>query len=142
MAYGYLADTTVLIHAAYVLFVVLGLPVILFGAWRGWGWVRNFWFRLAHVSCMVFVGCEAAVGMTCPLTVLERHFRTLAGQEMYTGEFLAHWAEELLYFRWPQWTFDSLHVGFSLVLLAVLVLVPPRWPWRTDTPQLSPTKAG
>ena len=30
-----LADATVVFHAAYVLFVVLGLPVILIGAWRG-----------------------------------------------------------------------------------------------------------
>jgi hypothetical protein len=139
--YRLLADAALLFHAGYVLFVVLGLPVILLGAWRGWGWVRNFWFRLAHLLCMVIVGFEALAAIPCPLTVLERSLRSLAGQQSYPGEFLAYWAERLLYLNWPQWAFDTLHVSFSLVLLAVFVLVPPRWPRRTAASHIAHSQA-
>ena len=141
VTYRHIADGMVIFHAGYVLFVVLGLPVILFGAWRGWGWVRNFWFRMIHLLCMVVVGGEALAGITCPLTVLERHYRTLAGQETSQREFLAYWADRLLYISWPQWAFDALHVGFSLILLATFLLIPPRWPWRSPRPQLARTDA-
>ena len=132
-----IADAVLLLHAGYVLFVVLGLPVILIGALCRWSWIRNFWFRLAHLLCMVVVGLEAVVGMTCPLTVLERHFRTLAGQDVYEREFLAYWADRLLYVEWPSWAFDALHVAFSLVLIALFVLIPPRWPWKSPNAQVA-----
>lgn len=136
-SYRLLADAVLLLHAGYVLFVVLGLPVILIGAACRWGWVRNFWFRTIHLSCMVIVGLEALVDMTCPLTVLERYLRTQAGEEMYEREFLAYWAEKLLYLDWPSWAFNVLHISFSIVLIATFVLIPPHWPWKPPTPQVA-----
>jgi hypothetical protein len=137
MSHRLLADAILYFHAGYVLFVVLGLPVILVGALCGWSWIRNFWFRIIHLACMVVVGLEAVVGMTCPLTVFERHFRTLAGQEFYEREFLSYWADRLLYVDWPPWAFDALHIAFSLVLIAVFIFIPPRWPWKARNAQVA-----
>ena len=43
-----LADIVVVIHFAYVAFVVLGLVAVLMGYVFKWNWVRNRWFRLTH----------------------------------------------------------------------------------------------
>ena len=43
--YRLLADVVVVVHAGYVLFVVIGLLVIAVGVARGWQGVRNPWFR-------------------------------------------------------------------------------------------------
>ena len=139
--YRHLADAVLYLHAGYVVFVVLGLPVILIGAACRWGWVRNFWFRIVHLSLMAVVGLEAVIDMTCPLTVLERHFRTLAGQQMYEREFLSYWADRLLYLDWPAWAFNALHICFTIVLIATFVLIPPRWPWKSPTPQVAEPNA-
>ena len=40
-----LADLIVVLHAAYVSFVVFGLAAILLGVVFRWRWVRNVWFR-------------------------------------------------------------------------------------------------
>ena len=131
------ADAVLLAHFLFVVFVVAGLPLVLVGAARNWSWVRNRAFRLGHFASIAFVAGEALIGMTCPLTVLERHFRTQAGQEIYEREFLAYWADRLLYVEWPSWAFDALHVAFSLVLIALFVLIPPRWPWKSPNAQVA-----
>jgi hypothetical protein len=128
--YHLLAEATVVLHAAYVLFVVLLAPLILVGAWLKWSWVRNFWLRLTHLIMMVFVGLEAVVGMQCPLTDLEDHFRGKAGQAQYEVDFLAHWADRLLYVQLNQFELDFIHISFSLFLIGLFVFVRPRWPWR------------
>ena len=66
-----LADLILIAHGAVVLFIVAGLPAIWIGASCGWRWVRNFWFRVAHLAAIVFVAAEALLGIACPLTVWE-----------------------------------------------------------------------
>ena len=44
-----LADVIVVLHAAYVSFVVFGLAAILLGIVFRWSWVRNVWFRAIHL---------------------------------------------------------------------------------------------
>ena len=41
-----LADSLLVVHFAFVAFVVVGFILILAGLWCGWKWVRNFWFRI------------------------------------------------------------------------------------------------
>ena len=75
-----LADLIVVFHASYVSFVVLGLLVILIGAVLRWKWVRNFWFRIAHLAAIGVVVVESLAGIPCPLTVWESQLRRTAGQ--------------------------------------------------------------
>ncbi len=87
MAYRILADLVVLLHAAFVVFVVLGG----FLAWR-WRWVA--WLHLPTAVWGVLIEYK---GWVCPLTPLENHFRTRAGLEGYTGGFIEHHIIPLLY---------------------------------------------
>ena len=128
--YRIAADATVVFHAAFALFVVIGLLLILAGALRGWNWVRNFWFRMAHFSAIAFVVAESWLGITCPLTTWEHRLRELAGQSTYRGDFIAHWVGELLFFEFPTWAFTVVYSLFALAVLATLLFAPPRFSRR------------
>ncbi len=133
MSFNHLfAHLIVIIHALYFSFVVGGMLLILIGIVRRWQWIRNFWFRAAHLAAIVLVGVEAVFGWVCPLTGLEKYFKEQAGEQSYGGDFVAYWAERLLYWDFPQWVFNALHIGFALLVLATFILAPPRWPWKRD----------
>src|SRR5262249_9859623 len=59
MFYRWLADVVVALHVGYVACVVVGLALILLGRALAWGWVRNRWFRLAHLLLIVTVVIRA-----------------------------------------------------------------------------------
>ena len=86
-----LADLVLVIHAAFVAFVVVGLVLICVGRFRGWAFVRNVWFRVAHLAAMGVVAAESLVGFICPLTMWEDQLRLLAGaRQRYAGSFIQH----------------------------------------------------
>ncbi|HEU5260028.1 MAG TPA: DUF2784 domain-containing protein [Gemmatimonadales bacterium] len=87
MAYRLLADAVVLLHAAFVAFVVLGG----FLAWR-WRWLV-----LLHVPCAIWGILIEYKGWICPLTPLENHFRARAGLAGYEGGFIEHYLIPALY---------------------------------------------
>ncbi|MBX3445022.1 MAG: DUF2784 domain-containing protein [Planctomyces sp.] len=122
-----LADITVTLHVAFVAFVVAGQLLILIGAVRGWSWIRNVWFRGLHLAAIVVVVLEAWAGVTCPLTVWEQDFRARAGQTSYTGDFIAHWLHELLFFEdVPEHIFTACYSAFGAAVLLTFWLAPPR----------------
>ncbi|MBI3874801.1 MAG: DUF2784 domain-containing protein [Verrucomicrobia bacterium] len=126
-----LADLVLVIHFAFVAFVVIGLILVWLGWWRRWEWVRNFWFRLLHLLAMGFVAAEAVLGVTCPLTTWENQLRlTAGGGERYAGSFIQHWIHKVMFFQLPERVFT---MAYLIVLAAIMLsfwVVPPRWPWR------------
>jgi hypothetical protein len=118
-----------LIHVAYVAFVVFGLGVVWLGAWRGWAFVRNFWFRVAHLAAIGVVAAESMVGLVCPLTTWEDRLRRMAGgEERYEGSFLQHWLHRVLYLDLHEHVFTVIYLIFLFAVAATFWLVPPRWP--------------
>ncbi len=127
MYYKLLADLTVAIHFGYVAFVVVGVPLTIVGAWMGWGWVRNRWFRGIHLAMILVVVLEAWAGVTCPLTTLEKDFRSAAGGQTYQGDFIANCLHDAMFFDLQPWAFTVAYTLFAALVVATLVLVPPRW---------------
>jgi Protein of Unknown function (DUF2784) len=125
MGWDYLADAVLLIHAAYVGYVVLGLIAILAGVALGWSWVRNFWFRITHLAAIGLVVAESIVGVACPLTVLEFRLRQAAGGPGYGGDCVARWVRPLIFFNLPLWVFTVCYIAFGLAVAAVFYLAPP-----------------
>ena len=123
--YRLLADVVLTLHVACVAFVVFGLLAIFIGR-RRWPWVRKRWLRMAHLAAIVVVALQAWLGMICPLTTLEMALRQRAGEASYTGAFIAHWMQRLLYFEAPMWVFALAYSAFGLVVLASWFMVPPR----------------
>lgn len=125
-----LADALLALHVAVVAFVVLGEILFLLGGWRGWGWVRNFPLRLAHLGLMVFVALQAWLGALCPLTVWELRLRAIAGQAQYRESFVEHWLSRLVFFDAPWWLFVAAYSAFAALVLATWWWVRPQRRWR------------
>jgi hypothetical protein len=127
--YQTLADLVLVTHVAFVNFVVVGLLLILCGGMLGWRWVRNPWFRYAHLAAIGYVVAEAWFGVVCPLTTLEMHLRERAGETTYEGSFIAHWLHRFLYYDAPVWVFTCGYTLFGLAVIGGWLWVRPR-PWR------------
>ena len=93
------ADLIVVIHAAYVGFVLFGLVAILLGIIFRWRWVRNFWFRVIHFAMMAIVVAEALAGVICPLTTWEDDLRAMAGESPGEGTFVARLCDAVMFYR-------------------------------------------
>jgi len=120
------ADAILLSHALFVAFIVLGLVLVYLGKFYQWSWVRNPWFRLAHLLGVGVVVAQSWLGVPCPLTTWEMAFRAKAGDATYTGAFVAHWLEFLLYYRVPDWVFVALYTAFGLLVVASWFVIRPR----------------
>jgi len=115
-----------LLHFLFVLFVVGGLILVLAGGVLHWGWVRNPWFRLLHLLAIGLVVAQAWLGKICPLTTWEMALRSKAGDAVYTGAFVAHWVERLLYYEAPAWAFVVVYTLFGSLVVLSWFLVRPR----------------
>ena len=124
-AWAWLADLTLAVHAAYVLFVIGGQILILAGWIYGWRWTRYLLFRLLHLISIGFVMLEAWLGATCPLTVLENILRMKSGSTMYERSFLSHWLERLIFYTAPEWIFTAIYTGFACLVAVTWLLYPP-----------------
>jgi hypothetical protein len=127
MIFRVLADLTVVVHFAYVLFVILGLFLTLVGWARRWDWVKNRWFRGIHLATILIVVLEAWVGLTCPLTTLEKWLRGMAGQTAYRGDFIANWVHTALFFDASPSVFTIAYTLLGSLVLLTFWFVPPRW---------------
>ena len=128
-----LADAVLVLHVAFVAFVVVGLALIVIGGLRRWGWIRNPCFRLAHLGAIGVIAAQAWLGVVCPLTTLEMALRRRAGEATYAGSFIAHWLEELLYYEAPAWVFAVAYSAFALLVVGTWWRFPPR-PLRRARP--------
>ncbi|WP_222705789.1 DUF2784 domain-containing protein [Salidesulfovibrio onnuriiensis] len=116
-----LADAVLVAHVLVATFNALSLPLVWLGAWLGWAFVRNPWFRFLHVGLMGFVLLETLLGWMCPLTSWESQLRAAAGQGGGPGGgFIAHWFGRLLFFDCAAWKFVAVYgVFYALVLLSL-----------------------
>lgn len=101
-----LADTVVLAHFAFVLFVVLGGFLVL--RWR--------WAALVHVPAVLWGAFVELASCVCPLTPLENWLRSRAGDAGYAGGFVEHYVLPVLY---PPMLTRSVQLGLGVVVLVV-----------------------
>ncbi|MDQ3027858.1 MAG: DUF2784 domain-containing protein [Pseudomonadota bacterium] len=117
-----LADAILVVHAAFVLFVVGGLAATWIGLARGMAFARNRWFRGLHLAAIAYVVLEAILGIVCPLTAWEDALR---GESSESG-FIQRWVHAWLFWNWPPWVFTILYVAFGALVAATWWRFPPR----------------
>ena len=130
IGYTILADAVVIIHAAYVAFVVGGLAAILIGAAMKWRWTRSFAFRVSHLAAIALVCVESVVGVICPLTSVENSIRQRGGAAGYPGDFVAYWAHRMIFYNFPPWIFTAAYMTFAILVAITFIAIPPRRPAR------------
>ena len=119
------ADAVLLLHSLFVAFVIVGLVLVFAGRALDWSWVRNWWFRVAHLAAIGVVVVQAWFGVICPLTTLEMTLRRQAGGATYAGTFISHWLESILYYRAPAWVFAASYTAFAALVVLSWVWVRP-----------------
>lgn len=114
-----LADAVVVLHVAYIAYVLLGALLVL-------RWPRTLWIHLAAAAWGVLIAASAGV---CPLTPLENRLRVAAGRSGYGGGFVEHYVLPVLYpeglTRGVLWAEAALVVAVNAGLYA--------WVWRRRT---------
>lgn len=128
MFYRLAADGILMVHALFVAFVLFGLLLVLLGGIRRWKWVKNFWFRIAHLTAIAIVVLQSWLGMICPLTTWEMQLRSRAGETTYTDTFVSHWLQQLLFYEAPAWVFVVAYSLFGGLVVASWFFVPPEKP--------------
>jgi drug/metabolite transporter superfamily protein YnfA len=85
--YNVLANAIVLAHFLFIAFVV------------GGGLLVIRWPRIAfvHLPAAVWGAVVEIFGWVCPLTPLQNHFRFLAGDSSYGGDFIARYLIPIIY---------------------------------------------
>jgi Protein of Unknown function (DUF2784) len=112
--YGILADATVLVHLAFILFVVFGGLLAL--RWRGLIWL--------HLPAALWGAVVEFAGCICPLTPLENRFRLAAGAPTYDRSFIEHYLLPIIYpaglTREAQFVLGLTVVALNLAVYGVL----------------------
>lgn len=108
--YQFLADLLLIIHFAFILFVVGG----------GLFALRYRFLVLLHLPALVWGVYVELSGRICPLTPWENRLRRLAGEEGYSGGFIEHYLLPVIY---PQDLTRELQIGLGFSLAAINVVV-------------------
>jgi hypothetical protein len=115
LIYRALADLVLAVHLAFVVFVVLGGLLVL-------KWPRLAWL---HVPTAVWGVLIEYTGWICPLTPLENSLRARGGEAGYSGGFIEHYVQPVLYpaglTRGTQIVLGSLALLVNLTAYGVVV---------------------
>ncbi|MGH9665456.1 MAG: DUF2784 domain-containing protein [Bryobacteraceae bacterium] len=108
-SYGALADLALVVHGAWILWVI-------FGAY----WTRGRrWLSVVHIAALLWGIVAEAGPWPCPLTLLEQRFETQAGALPYDGSFLVYYLDRLVSPNVP----ETLLVVCALAVCAVNAMV-------------------
>ena len=87
MGYRLAADAVVLLHVAFIVFVVLGGLLAL----------RRPWVAILHLPAAAWAVLIESFGWICPLTPLEVELRVAGGEAGYRGGFVDRYIVPLVY---------------------------------------------
>ncbi len=108
MWYRVAADFVLLLHLAFVLFVIGGGLLLL--KWRGMVWI--------HLPAVAWGAMVEFTGWVCPLTPLENDLRRLAGESATAADFISRSLPPLLY---PAMLTREIQILLGLVVLSANV---------------------
>jgi hypothetical protein len=114
MIYRGLADLTLILHLAFILFVILGGLLVL-------RWPRLAW---VHVPIALYGATIEFVGFICPLTPLEIWLRRRGGEAGYEGGFIEHYIAAAIY---PTGLTREIQLVLGGLVLAINIAVYTIW---------------
>ena len=106
MGYLIAADLLVVLHLAFVGFVVLGGLLVL-------KWRRVLYL---HIPAAVWGALIEFQGWICPLTPLEQYLRQMGDQKGYSGGFVEHYLLSILY---PEGLTADLQIILGVFVVAI-----------------------
>ncbi|HKJ17066.1 MAG TPA: DUF2784 domain-containing protein [Xanthomonadales bacterium] len=110
MLYKLAADSIVLIHFGFIIFVVLGGLLVL-------SWPKIAWVHIPAAAWGVWIELSHGV---CPITPLEQSLRDRAGATNYEGSFINQYIVPIIYP--PDFSPQTAQVfGFALMVFTMTV---------------------
>lgn len=110
MLYRFLADAVLLLHLAFIAFVVLGGLLAL----------KSPWAAVVHVPAAVWGAYVELSGRICPLTPLENRLRAIGGEAGYGGGFVEHYLLPLIY---PGGLTRGVQLALAIAVVAINAVV-------------------
>jgi hypothetical protein len=114
MLYRLSADLVLIVHLAFILFVMLGGLLVLRRP-------RLMWL---HLPAVVWGALSEFLGALCPLTPLETALRELGGGSGYEGGFIAHYIAAVIY---PSGLTRSIQIALGLGALLLNMAIYGYW---------------
>ena len=105
-----LADAVLLLHGAFILFVLVGGALV-------WRWPRLAWLHLPAVAWAIWIEWSGGI---CPLTPLENEFRRAAGLAGYGGGFIEHYLLAAIY---PEGLTRGVQIGLGAFVALLNLMV-------------------
>jgi hypothetical protein len=104
------ADLLVIVHFAFIVFVVLG------------GLLALKWWKVSflHIPCALWGALIEFRGWICPLTPIEHHLREAAGSAGYTGGFINHYIMPIIY---PTGLTREMQLSLGITVLVINLCV-------------------
>jgi len=87
MLYRLAAETVLLLHLAFIVFVIAGAT----------GAARWSWLPLIHLPAAAWAVFVELTGRLCPLTTAENYLRLKAGEAGYSESFIEHYLLPIIY---------------------------------------------
>lgn len=110
--YNLFADLMVLAHFLFIFFVICG------------GLLVIRWPKIAfvHLPAAIWGALVEIFSWICPLTPLENHFRALAGESSYSGDFIVRYLLPVIY---PENLTTSIQkiLGVAVIVINVIMYV-------------------
>lgn len=100
------ADLLVIVHLIFIIFVVAGGCLVL-------KWPRMMYL---HIPAAAWGALIEFQGWICPLTPLEQHLRKAGGQFVYSGGFVEHYVEPIVY---PAGLTREMQIFFGIMVIAI-----------------------
>jgi len=111
--YNVLADTIVVTHFLFIVFVICGGLLVI-------RWPR---ISFVHLPAAVWGTTVEIFGWVCPLTPLENHFRNLAGDASYSGDFIVRYLLPVIYPENLTTTIQQLLGGLVIAVNVIIYIV-------------------
>ena len=108
MLYNTLADSVLVLHSSFVLFVLLGGFLVL---WKS----SLVWY---HIPAVIWAVCIEFFGWLCPLTPLENVLRGKGGGVGYDAGFVEHYIVPILY---PASLTRQMQINLGIIVLSINV---------------------
>ncbi len=125
MFYKLAADSLMVIHFAWILFMIWGF---VFTAWAFFkpSLFERWLFRTLHLLGIAFVAFLVLIDKPCPLTIWENDLRRMHSPgETYPGSFIVIWIERLVYPDVPLWVITVPTIVLALFTVVVFIWRPP-----------------
>jgi len=126
MSYKIFVDGIIALHFLYVLFMLFGFFLTIYGVLFRSRFFDWWLFRTLHLLGILYVASLSILGKYCPLTLLENELRSRFDPSLaYSGSFIVHYLEKIIYPDVNSLVIQIPTIFIALFTIAVFIIKPP-----------------